>query len=46
MGYVRGGGGKEKRGRRTVHSFEDALDGAGAAGAGHCDVEVVVMRGG
>lgn len=33
-----------KRGQRTVHALEDAVDGAGAAAAGHFDVEVVVVR--
>lgn len=31
-------------GEGTVHALEDAVDGAGAAAAGHLDVEVVVVR--
>ena len=35
----------EGRARYTFHLFEDALDGAGAAGAGHLNVEVeAVLR--
>lgn len=33
----------DKGGRETFSLLEDAVDGAGAAGAGHCDVEFVVV---
>lgn len=33
-------------GRNTVEFLQDAVDGAGAAGAGHCYLEVVGVLGG
>ena len=41
QGKTRGGGGGE--GGQTVHSFEDSVHSAGAASAGHGDVELVVV---
>lgn len=36
-------GGREEGGEKTFGFLEDAVDGAGAAGAGHCYVEFVVV---
>lgn len=38
-------GGSERGGWITVEFLEDSLHGAGAAAAGHCDIEFVVVFG-
>lgn len=43
-GFEKKGREREEGGKSTVHALEDAVDGAGAAAAGHFDVEVVVVR--
>ena len=48
LAFFAGGKGRKGRGAegsRTFCLLEDAVNGAGAAAAGHCDVEFVVVLG-